>query len=344
MPERHSYLRGKRSKRRHQMAQYKAKYRLIKPSTKGGIFYYRLGSDPKRIRHSTGCRTEKAAREFCESLISDESPIQTTLTFEKFTKDFFIPGKCQFLSNRESDGHRVNAKITKDYRAYLTNYLLPYFSNFHLTNINTTEIRKWRTSIMEGKLKPSSLKGKIPANNTINKVFGCLSIILDVAEESGLMVKNPCKKINILPKTSFKQRDILTKEEIRKLFPTDTENLLKIWDNWENVSLIYLSLSSGMRSGEIRAITWGDIDWINNAVYITKAIKAENILGCTKNGKERPVLPPKKAFVYLQQWKQLSVNNKGTDRVFIGRDGESPVSGQKIRNVLNRALKKLGLY
>lgn len=323
------------------MAQFKAPYRIIKPAKKGGYYYYRLGSDLTRTRHTTGCKTEKAAREFCEKLIANEIHLTQETSFASFTNDFFVESKCQYLANRKSDGHPVNPKLIKDFRAYLINYLLPYFANYQLSSITVSEIRKWRTEIMEGKFKPTSLKGKIPAHNTINKVFGTLSTILEFAEEADLITSNPCNKIKTLPKTQYKHRDILTKDEIKKLFPTDNNELLKIWDNWENASLIFLCLSTGMRSGEIRALTWDDIDWGNKVVYITKAIKAENKLGTTKNGKARPVLPPQKSFDFLQQWKNLSVKNKDTDKVFTGRDGKSPVSAQKIRNIFNRALAKL---
>ncbi len=323
------------------MAQYKAAYRLIKPAKKGGIFYYRLGSDEKRTKHTTGCTTEKAARAFCEKILSNELHIGKEITFQSFTTDFFVIGKCQHLANRASDGHPINPKLVKDFRAYLINYLLPYFAQYQLTSITVSEIRKWRTEIMEGKIKPASLKGKIPAHNTINKVFGSLSTILEFAEESELITANPCAKIKPLPKTLYKHRDILTTDEIKKLFPPDTNELISIWGNWENVSLIYLCLSSGMRSGELRALTWADIDWANKFVYINKAIKAGNILGTTKNGKARPVLPPQKAFEFLQQWKKLTVKNSDTDKIFTGRDGKSSVSAQKIRNVFNNALVKV---
>lgn len=62
-----------------------------------------------------------------------------------------------------------------------------------------------------------------------------------------------------------KEKGIIFQNEIAKLFPDDVEELLKVWHFWEgenkvqdliSATAVYTALTTGMRSGEIRALKY----------------------------------------------------------------------------------------
>ncbi len=325
------------------MARYSAPYRLLKPTTKGGNYYYRLGNDPKRIRHSTGCKNESAARAFCENLLAEGQNSGPTMVLAHFADDFFIEGRCQFLSDKKSDGHPITPKLAQDYRAYLDNYILPYFGQTKLAEITTASIRRWRNAIMDRSFVPATLRtGKPPAAETINKVVRIFKIVLDYAEDEEFITKNPINKIDFLSRESYKRRDILTKDEIKLLFPKDDKELLTIWGTVEKIALIHVLITSGMRSGEVRALKWTDVDWENNGIKITKAIKEDRSIGTTKSGTMRGTILPKQTIHYLKQWKETA-NCPENEFIFQGQKPYTPASPQKLRDAFLRGLKKVGI-
>lgn len=325
------------------MAKYKAPFRLVKPTKKGGIYYYRLGDDPKRTRHSTGCRTEKDAQAYCQKITAvDENGVKEVL-FGDFSANMFIVGKCPYLANKVSDGKPVTAKLTADYRAYIENYILPYFKEILLSSITPAEVRRWRNSIMDGSFKPKSLRASPPAHETMNKVRRVFEIVMNEAEDEGLIKSNPVSKVSPLSKQVYKKRDALTKEEVDLLFPDNDEDLLRIWGDYEKASMLYLVLTSGMRSGELRALKWSDIDWKNKGVRVTKAITAEQKLGPTKGKKARGTVPPSRTFELLKKWLELAGKSEPDAFVFAGSDGFSPSSSGRLRCALRNAMQHAGI-
>ena len=215
------------------MARYKAPYRLVfqrdknGKKKKGAIIYFRLGDDPNRTKHSTGCRVEEEARQYVENLLSAKMKADGATFFGDFAKDMFIEGKCPILANKISDRKPITPKLRRDYRAYLENYILPHFGMIPLGEITPAEIRRWRNSIMDGSFKPKSLRSGPPSHETMNKVRHTFLAIMKEAKDEGLVASNPVVEVDALSK-SPKTRDTLTKEEIATLFPTDEEKLLEV--------------------------------------------------------------------------------------------------------------------
>lgn len=116
------------------------------------------------------------------------------------------------------------------------------------------------------------------AQSTIQKFNEMLNRIFQEAIKKDIISKNPLDLI-IKPKSTKRTKtvDSLTIEE-QKLFIKEVEN-----DYYKNILL--LALHSGMRVGEILALTPEDIDFKNNLIHITKTLtrneKGQVIIGKT---------------------------------------------------------------
>ncbi len=109
------------------------------------------------------------------------------------------------------------------------------------------------------------------AQSTIKVTRILLNQIMEKAVENELVFKNPVPNIKL--NSDNKKKKGLTREEQRKLL-----NYI-IASNHKQKVLIIVLLSTGLRSGEIRALTWQDIDFEKNRIYITKSLREYHIKG-----------------------------------------------------------------
>ncbi|MGZ6370720.1 MAG: tyrosine-type recombinase/integrase [Bdellovibrionota bacterium] len=87
-----------------------------------------------------------------------------------------------------------------------------------------------------------------------------------------------------LGRAEEKKPEILTITEIRKLLSTARELKHPWYHHWA------MALLTGMRSGELYALLWTDIDWDNNAITVSKSYDGRfNVIKSTKAGYWRTV-------------------------------------------------------
>jgi integrase len=82
-----------------------------------------------------------------------------------------------------------------------------------------------------------------------------LRIILREAKAKKLIADNPLQETEPLGKNP-RRRDALTMEELGLLFPIDRDKLLAIWKELQYAALSMTMATTGVRSGEIRALLW----------------------------------------------------------------------------------------
>jgi len=128
-------------------------------------------------------------------------------------------------------------------------------------------------------------------------------------------------------------RDILTAEE--------TEALFRIkWGEKRAYAAALLSLTTGLRSGEIRALRKNDID--DSVLHITHSWNNIEGLKCPKNGEGRvvPLLPQVRAMLLqlLQETPHGGVNNPF---VFYSRSPYKPCSANLFLRCFRRACMSL---
>ena len=139
----------------------------------------------------------------------------------------------------------------------MTKHILPFFGEMHLGDISTATVQSFYNA--------KAASGY--ATSTIKHIKCLLSQILDSAVEDDLIPKNPLrsKRLTIIRRET--KRMPLTARQVNDI-------LLHLHELDEQQQLIIvLPLFSGMRCGEMLALTWGDIDLDANVIHITKAVE-----------------------------------------------------------------------
>lgn len=117
---------------------------------------------------------------------------------------------------------------------------------------------------------------------TQNKVRIMLLDMFDKAMIDNYVLKNPCKGIKLV-RDENKDIRVLTREEQTEFFDCCKGTF---YDN-----LFIVAISTGLRQGELCALTWDDIDFEKKEISVTKTLLYQKLEGDTK--KEFHINPPK---------------------------------------------------
>lgn len=142
------------------------------------------------------------------------------------------------------------------------------------------------------------------------------------------------------------QSDVLGKDEIQAVLMD-----LKANDTWY-YPLFALWLSTGLRNGEVRGLTWDCIKWSEGELLIHKALRVDGLnnhkflWASTKTGKERIVPLNPMVLVVLEEHRDQMLTSGLYDPnglVFLTPVSHSNVYDSLLGAVFKRSLKRCGL-
>lgn len=155
--------------------------------------------------------------------------------------------------------------------------------------------------------------------------------ILDSAIDDGLLYKNVCSKIS-LPKRIVSEKRALTEIEKKRIKKCDFTIKEKAY-----VSLLY---GCGLRPGEAKALTKGDIDIKNGTININKACTFDGNKAVIKETKtasgERTIQAPNSTIKALEEY----IDILDGLMLFTDMDGQ-PMTRSGYKNFWNQIVKKI---
>ena len=309
-------------------------------------YYWYRDENGKQIRKSCGqagkpCLTKKAAQQFIAELPDDFYKVQAEkerLFIKNLYPDMFERNSL-YMKKRAAKGREI-VENTRKIKVRSLKLFMDEFGDVEVTSLKPVEIEDWLLSFDR-------------SNSWKN---GCLQTINEWYMElyNRDIVKYPVQVAGF-KRPNVSKKGILTLQEIKTLFPDDTEELKKIWAVTENesknnyyqyVTMTYIILSTGMRSGEARALQYNQFIK-DDTILLNAAIDTEgerkNLLkkGKEDNKKWRLVFLSEKAVKMLQKHKSMQFNTGEDDYLFI-KDGV-PVLPTYINSRFRRALTNIGV-
>lgn len=179
----------------------------------------------------------------------------------------------------------VKHKTNIAYKSALKN-ILPYFENMLITSIKPIDIKKWHDILIARGLK----------RQTISTARVLLKEAFNIAIMSEFVETNPVMMVQIPSMKKVRKK--------QKPFTLDEIDL--ILDNCPNQHLknfLGISFFTGMRSGEVLALEWEDIDFETDTISISKTI-AQGIINTPKtysSHRDIEMLPRARYFFKNQQ-------------------------------------------
>lgn len=190
---------------------------------------------------------------------------------------------------KERQGPLLSPTTYDTYVAAIEDRIIPYFGSMQLKRINETQIQTFFDELRVDGERHDGRQGKL-APASIFKFFRILRAMMNRAVAWHYLTENPCNRIEPeeRPKPNYKPRQILQKNELSEFLAA----LFTKKDTATNVKyklMVYLLLISGLRRGELYALTWADVDMENKRLTVNKS-------AYTIKGNQRGTKEPKTAL------------------------------------------------
>lgn len=150
------------------------------------------------------------------------------------------------------------------YRGNLERYIKPQIGHYKLDKLNPIIIQKFINDISE---KGLNTKNGL-SQSSIKKVFITLSQACKQAVAVNILYQNPCNSVQ-LPKKPAREATAFSVDEQNKFLSFCNGN-----STFEN--LFIFAFNTGMRLGEMLALTWDDIDTETKMINIRKTLSIVN--------------------------------------------------------------------
>lgn len=278
----------------------------IKGRTVRAWYYWYLDGE-KRIRRACGsrgspCFVKKEAEAFIARLeVETEEKERTaapTVRLRDIADTMYRP-EGNHMKLRVARGEGLDEATMIEARMYLDNVILPNWGDLLPIDIDPAQVEDFLIS-------------QDRSNSWRNRVIEVLTEVL-----------RECVRYKVMPSlpvfTRFKRQSvrqsILSSEELARLFPATPEELRKVWsipDVRDPIeaplmfgAMFCLMVSTGLRSGEVRAITWEQIDRQRGGLIVDKALNPRTCevqhlkMGSDDDPRLRVVLIPAFALTVL---------------------------------------------
>jgi len=304
----------------------KGEYGLFKRNnSKSWYFWYY--EEHKRITKSTGNKLKHDAKDYVEEFLKNVS--REEITFREYTKDFFTD-KCLWTKKQKAYGKSLSDVVLESKRRILDIHLIPVFGNKLIHEIKKGEIENFLVSLDR-------------ATQTKNHILFTLRQILRQAEDDGYIKFSPAERVQSIS-IKHKKRGIFTLQELKAMFPSSENEMLKIWETIEFACLFLIFGCTGLRSGEMAALKWKDYLIEERALFIQRAVKGnKGDIGKTKTGESRIVLLSDKTVLYLDKWKNQTKYAESESLIFHGIKPDRPYDRRVFNVKLKNALKLAGV-
>lgn len=283
------------------------------PKTGKWLIQYRYIDWQGNRRKSTkrGFSTKREAEEWLRNFLVTQT-VDFDMKFEDFLKIYYTDMETRL---------REHTMRTKKYIINLK--ILPYFGRKNVNNIAASDIRKWQNELIKQGYSPTYLK---TINNQLNAIFNYAVKYYDLKN-------NPCSKAGSMGKNKAEEMSFWTMEEF-KLF------IDSIMDKQCSYTAFMILYWTGMRLGELLALTPADIDLNKRTISISKSYQ--------RLGKKDVITPPKtpksKRVITIPEFLTADIKDymdslydvKYNDRLF-------PFTKYFLEHEIQRGIKKSGV-
>jgi len=172
-----------------------------------------------------------------------------------------------------------------NYETQLRKWIHPYFKDREIQAITKYEIHE-------------TIHDRIGEELTLNSKKAILKMvkrIFQMAVEEGILHRNPCTGISI--KVPEADQKVLTNAEVEIFLKEARITNQRFYPIW------VIALMTGMRSGELFALRWTDIDFDGRRILVSKQWTSKNGFSSTKTQRSRLVPVSEDLLTFLKELK-----------------------------------------
>lgn len=207
------------------------------------------------------------------------------------------------------------------YYMFLKNYINPALGDKRVKDLTALTVQ----GFLNGMLIKKGVKGKALSETTINGMRRTLKACLEYAFRNGLIKYNPVAATKGVRKVGH-ELYVLSKEQVKTLLATAAQqdyiytDVKQIFD--EDAGMEYLrkcyyyaialDIASGLRIGELFALTWENIDFENFTVFVRRNLQSRSNgrqIGSLKTLKSKRMIHlDEKTINLLKEWQEYQTS------------------------------------
>jgi len=299
------------------------------------------------------------ARRVLEVARGDYQPHGARLTFSQVC--------TRYLESKVN----IRSSTRRGYESLITLYLDPYFGSWKVHEIATSDIERFRSELSvrlpppvaeafaqrQGRAKSSLSEARAkqhagrdkPGARTVNKCLTLLTMILNYATRHRWVDRNAAEHVEKLRDMNAQKRiidtNVFTPAEIRLLLDNaqaarrDRHGAL-ITTNYRLI--LKVAIFTGVRSGELLGLQWGDLDWPSRQLHVRRSWKDGAYHAPKTAASSRRVDLPEFLMSELREWR-LACPKGDDDLVFPNLEGRPLSHANLLQRGFYPALRRAGL-
>lgn len=276
-------------------------------------FYYKDWQGKNRQKKKEGFKTQKEAKAFERDFLN-KAHASLDMSFESLVELYMEDSKSRLKpTTYENKEFMINLKI------------LPYFKEMPVNTIEASTVRKWQNELISNENNYSQTYLK-----TLNNQ---LSAIFNFAMKYYKLASNPARVCGSMGKKNADSMKFWTKDEFSAFISI-------VGDKPMSKAIFNLLFWTGMRSGEMLALTLNDFDFENQIVRITKNYarhqKQDLILEPKTPKSKRVITIPKFLCDIIQEYVTMLYDYKPDERLFVA-------TKHYLLHEMKRGVKKSGV-
>ena len=282
-------------------------------------FYYTNWQGIKKQKWKRGFATKKEALGFERDFLEKQSA-NPDMTFQNLYEIYM-----------EDMAARLKQSTLLTKKAVLQTHILPFFGNKPINEIKASDVRRWQAKLMSS---PNNY-----SQTYLKKINTELNSIINYAKRFYDLNTNPCGKAGTIGKAKAEEMDYWTYDE----YITFREGIKDKPLSYICFEVLYWT---GMREGELLALSPADIDLDNKTISINRTyqrIEGKDVFTSPKTRKSKRKIPiPDFLCQELSDYIQSRYMLDADERLFPVT--KSYLSHEMIRCCKNTGVKKIRIH
>ena len=282
-------------------------------------FYYTNWQGIKKQKWKRGFATKKEALGFERDFLEQQSA-NPDMTFQNLYEIYM-----------EDMAARLKQSTLLTKKAVLQTHILPFFGSKPINEIKASDVRRWQAKLMSS---PNNY-----SQTYLKKINTELNSIINYAKRFYDLNTNPCGKAGTIGKAKAEEMDYWTYNEY-----------IAFREGVKDKSLSYICFEvlywTGMREGELLALSPADIDLDNKTISINRTyqrIEGKDVFTSPKTRKSKRKIPiPDFLCQELSDYIQSRYMLDADERLFPVT--KSYLSHEMIRGCKNTGVKKIRIH
>lgn len=201
-----------------------------------------------KVLHKRGFKTKREAVEYEREYLLMKSK-DVTMGFKQFAECYLEDLKPRI---------KYNTYLTKEH--IINTKIIPYFVDKALADITTADIMQWQNEILQ--MRDETGKGYSPMY--LKTISAQMSALFNHATRYYELQSNPCKKVGNMGKAKAKEMLFWTRDEFFRFIESMKSKPISYY-------AFEILFWTGIREGELLALTKNDFDLDKKILHITKS-------------------------------------------------------------------------